>query len=460
MKDLSPSDTAPTATKCPHTIGVTHLSDLRPSDALTAEATERSDSSEGEGPTPFESLPKEAFLGSVTSGVVWLHGPCWLRQQLGDGPMFGAAALVLAEMLRVSIERKRDEVPLSWAWVRSLVGDSKSRNLISKLKEMGAIVPAGLRGPWYFKIPNRYRFTSNYKRLPIGPVELGPKLVLRYKEHHENLIREAFSSAPVYKVLWEDLRHLSLHASWVNCMPSFSASEWMKEWSWLRSVERIATKECYFSCTRAKPGVSDLPGRLHTTFCSTPGALRKYALIDGAPVTCIDVKASQPYLHSTLIPDCEEKRRYLQLVKSGRFYEELAAAGKMTEAPRTKIKQQVFTYVYYGRNEAAEHSPLWTAFRSLFPRLAEAIWRIKQNGHQLLPIKMQFLEANIILHTAVPALKEREPEARVLTVHDAIYVRTEYVNTALECLRDAFQTHTGDSPEFNVEGPPTYTTAG
>jgi hypothetical protein len=41
-----------------------------------------------------------------------------------------------------------------------------------------------------------------------------------------------------------------------------------------------------------------------------------------------------------------------------------------------------------------------------------------------------YLEAEIILHTALPALKQIDPSIRVLTVHDAIYIPTIYASLA------------------------------
>ncbi len=393
----------------------------------------------------------------VSLGLVGLYGPEWLSLRLGNGLKFYSCVLVLGEMLRRSIERKADEIPLSSAWLRGLVGDEMRRTVLPLLMRVGALEPAGVWAPWYFRKTHTYRFTKEYSSQPMGEVKLSPKLLLRYKTYHSRLLKETLSAAPIYQTLWDDLQHLTLHSSWVEGMPMFSAGQWRKEWSWLSSADRITRRDYYFTCARAKSGVSALPGRLYTTFCSTPAALRKYALLDGAPLACIDVKASQPYLHATLIPESSEKVRYLELVKSGRFYEEIAAAGAMKETCRDKIKQDVFSSIFYGKNVVAERTTAWAAFRTLFPSLSEAIKAEKLKDHSALSIKMQFLESNIILHTAVPALKQLEPKARVLTVHDALYVRTEYVPSALKCLEKAFQEHTGDSPNFKVEDPSSYT---
>ena len=88
--------------------------------------------------------------------------------------------------------------------------------------------------------------------------------------------------------------------------------------------------------------------------------------------------------------------------------------------------------------------------------LADAITHEKRIHHRDLAIKMQYLEAEIILHTALPALKARVPECRVLTVHDAIYVRKEHVKDATREMVYAFQKHIGECPALKFEKPPQF----
>ena len=70
--------------------------------------------------------------------------------------------------------------------------------------------------------------------------------------------------------------------------------------------------------------------------------------------------------------------------------------------------------------------------------------------HRDLAIKMQYLEASIILHTALPALKKIDPTIRVLTVHDEIYLPIKFTSNAMKCLSHAFLQHAGNTPEVRI----------
>ena len=279
-------------------------------------------------------------------------------------------------------------------------------------------------------------------------MQLSAKALDRIRALRKAEFQAAINAAPIYATLWEDLNHISLHSSWKTAMPVFSKSEEARAWAWKLSAYQLESHRFSFLCD-PREGF-DLPGRLYTTFTSTPSGLRKYALLDGAPLTCIDVKASQPFLHATLIPEGAEKTRYLGAVRSGDFYKELGAAAGL-KLPRDKIKKKTFAEVFYGRPLPAGASPIWDAFSRLYPSVAQAITERKTPDYRRLAVEMQYLEAEIILHNALPRLKALDPRVRVLTVHDALYVRSDHVELAVSCLQSAFQARTQHQPEFKIE---------
>jgi hypothetical protein len=240
-------------------------------------------------------------------------------------------------------------------------------------------------------------------------------------------------------------------------MPLFSEKDYEKQWSWTRAAELLLSGRPTLSCRQRDD--FDLPGRIYTSFSSTPSALRKYALIDGEPLVCIDVKACQPFLHATLIEDCEERRRYLANVNSGQFYEDLAAEAGLLSLSRAKIKERVFQDIYYGPNQLAYQSPVKDAFARRYPKLSTQIALKKGGDFRTLPIEMQHLEAKIVLYTAVAGLKLAHPRIRLLTVHDSVYVPKRHAEITCEHLHLAFVQHCGSSPEFRVERPPTHSSA-
>lgn len=424
-------------TKCPPTIG---------------EGEEgKEEGGQGElGTSLFtEGMPLAGL--DMRSGLVGLHGIEWLRHRVKDASRFHQCALVLGEMLRRSIELKADHVTLSREWLSGILGDETRRTVLPLLLRIDAIERAGSESPWYHRITRKYRFTAQYSAQPLGTISLAQKLIKRHREHLKARLKSALAAAPIYRILWDDIQFVSLHSSWEKALPRFTPGDWRKQLAWRRSYDEISHRNFRFSCTPSKTGKFLKPGRLSTTFSSTPSTMRQYALLDGIPLVCIDVKASQPFLHSTLIPDSEEKRRYLESVKSGTFYEDLGHAGNWRGSSRDELKEAVFAEVFYGRTLPPEKaSPMWTVFRNTYPTLAEAIAYEKRARYQDLSIKMQYLEAEIILHTALPLLKKGDPSIRVLTVHDAIYVAENHVPAAREALETAFIELTGNSPEFSV----------
>lgn len=398
----------------------------------------------------LEGMPLAGL--DTRSGLVGLHGVEWLRNRVKKDSDLQRCTLVLGEMLLRSIEFKRDYVPLGSEWLRGILGDESGRSILGILKEIGAIEPAGQEGPWYWRITRRYRFTEQYRSQPFGTVSIAPKLIQRYITYYNRRLQLALEAAPIYRALWDDIQHVSLHSSWVETVPQFAIGDWRKQLAWHRSYDEIYRRSFRFSCSLSKAGKFPKPGRIYTTFTSTPSKMRQYALLDGMPLVCLDVKASQPFLHSTLIPDSAEKRRYLEAVKSDKFYEELGAAGNWQGNSRAELKEAVFASVFYGKLLPQEKaSPIWKAFQLTYPGLATAISYEKRNNNRDLAIKMQYLEAEIILHTALPALKQADPSIRVLTVHDAIYVTEDHIRAAKDALHNAFATVTGNCPELREE---------
>lgn len=388
-----------------------------------------------------------------TKGIVWVLGVDWIRERLrmlGTNPKWlEKCCLVLGLMLERTVDRRRDFIPVSSSYLREVLGDESRRYIMPLLERIGAIERSKSEGKWYQRTTQKYRLTPSYCRLPLGYLKLSASLFRRHIEKRRKRLERAIRASPVHEVLWADMQLLSLHPAYEAAIPSFTEGERMKRWAWERVISEILHKDFVFSCPEGKP--RSMPGRIYTTFTSTPKALRKFALLEGRPVVEIDVKCSQPFLHSILISDPEEKKRYLHSVLSGTFYEDIGKASGLDWKNRDALKEKIFASVFYGRTRPVEKDPIWAAFSRLYPTLAAAIASKKRLRYQDLAIEMQDLEARIILQTAVPAIKLHEPNAKILTLHDAIYVHPEHCELAKDCLLAAFEQFTGYSPSLRVE---------
>ena len=404
---------------------------------------------------PTETIWRPAIGVDVEEGTIGLHGVDWLKARLQPRDM-EPCAIVLAEMLKQSISWKRDVTLATQDWMAGLVGDDARRRVLRSLQHIGAICAAD-RANRRCDDPRQFTLTNEYRQQPLGTLPLSNNAKQRIQRSRHYSLEQSLKTSAVCRALWEDLHHASLHPSWIQAMPLFSEKDYAKQWSWTSSAELLLSGRPTLSCRQRDD--FDLPGRIYTSFSSTPSALRKYALIDGEPLVCIDVKACQPFLHATLIEDCEERRRYLANVNSGQFYEDLAAEAGLLSLSRAKIKERVFQDIYYGPNQLAYQSPVKDAFARRYPKLSTQIALKKGGDFRTLPIEMQHLEAKIVLYTAVAGLKLAHPRIRLLTVHDSVYVPKRHAEITCEHLHLAFVQHCGSSPEFRVERPPTHSSA-
>jgi hypothetical protein len=387
----------------------------------------------------------------VREGVVGTRGIQWLEEKLVGIKHISLeqAAIVTGCMLRHSLERKKDHIPASSRWLRDIVGDEARRYIINVLNRIGAIKPVGKKQHWSSQIPNKYAFADEYIHQPLGELKISDRAVARFRDYRAKVINETKAASPIYADLWDDLQHLTIHESWEQAMPQFRESEWRREWAWLESHDRIKAKDFWFTCPKSEDFPK--PGRLYTTFTSTPSALRKYALLHGQPLVEIDVRCSQPFLHASLLAAGDERDRYLESVGNGTFYEDIGKAGGISdEISRDKLKEMVFADIFYGKNRPTETSPMMTVFAELYPKLTAAIRERKTGNHNRLSKDMQYLEAEIILHNAIPRIRERVPGIRILTVHDAIYIPEGWELIARREMTAAFNDTLGFTPSLRA----------
>lgn len=167
-------------------------------------------------------------------------------------------------------------------------------------------------------------------------------------------------------------------------------------------------------------------GRLFTNLTNFPKRLRQFVHIDGQPLWDVDVAACQPLMLSALYEGKHdaERTKYLDAVLSGKFYERLAAAASVKYDDRDKLKEDVFCYVLYG---SPHDHPLWVAFRSLYPVLAEKISAMKEGGLSSLPVLMQKLEATAMIDGAAMACVTAN--IPIITIHDGFLCKKEHAVT-------------------------------
>jgi hypothetical protein len=202
---------------------------------------------------------------------------------------------------------------------------------------------------------------------------------------------------------------------------------------------------------------SDEQGRVYHNFTSLPSDLRRFATFEGRGLFAIDVGNCQPALLSRLYSaDCEEKRRYVALVKENRFYGHLNAKLSLPynlfdSTEKREFKQLVFHKIFYGSNwgKAVE---LTDVFRREFPKLFDAVRDAKKRRHRDLPVSLQKLEAETVIDDVASdfARKHAGETPCLISLHDCLITTEEHVEELKAMIESAFQALLGFAPPVTV----------
>lgn len=182
----------------------------------------------------------------------------------------------------------------------------------------------------------------------------------------------------------------------------------------------------------------DKQGRNYTILVIVPRDIRQFFSYHGQPLFAIDIKSSQPLLHSLLYPDGEpELPKYLSAVQTDfwEFINRSAGSPYDLTDPEQKdlLKGKMWSQVFYGwKEEKPKPNALFArTFEREFPVLWSEIQKTKSRGNKPLPREMQFLEANQVLSAVGRLVGESFP---LITIHDCIVTTKdgiEPVKTAL-----------------------------
>jgi hypothetical protein len=202
----------------------------------------------------------------------------------------------------------------------------------------------------------------------------------------------------------------------------------------------------------------DQRGRLYHNFSQMARKLRRFASYNGQELFAADVSACQPCLLSLLYEDdCDEKRRYIEIVKSNTFYAFLNKRFKQPydisgDASKAQFKQEVFHRILYG-SKWAKPNEMSEVFASEFPTLARLVGEAKRRHHRDLPIRLQGIEAQIVINEAASGFIEAHPgeDFCLITVHDCLVTTEEYVGECARRLRTAFRNVLGFEPKIKIK---------
>lgn len=237
---------------------------------------------------------------------------------------------------------------------------------------------------------------------------------------------------------------------------------------WLYHINRIMSKDFRFKHC-------EVTGRDFTPVTAMPSHPRKFVLLDKKPVVESDVSCAQPLLFTKLVFDycdaqgmtsvpadvykwqalCEEKvaerSLYPHLFKSMqranvtlnclRTVDPVTHKVKFTNEYTKAFKVEFFAGIFFDKDK---NSKMRQVFAAEFPTVSAAITYWKAQPGDNLPVRLQKLEAELLLEKVCPLLLAKK--IKVLTVHDAILSHAEHKSTVEATIRRVFLEETGLTP--------------
>lgn len=181
-----------------------------------------------------------------------------------------------------------------------------------------------------------------------------------------------------------------------------------------------------------------------------PRQLRHTVLLDGEPAVEVDVSASQPRLAASLYPPgSRELPRFMSLLNAGNVYE--VAAGWVGESWSVdRAKEEFFQQVLYGSKAFHGTYPMWGEFAARFPELAVIIERAKGADSSTFPVKLQSIEAGIMLGGVAAELVEQK--VPILALHDGFAVKQGDAEAVAASIHQHWTAGTGQRPVIKVGG--------
>ena len=251
---------------------------------------------------------------------------------------------------------------------------------------------------------------------------------------------------PIYADLWKTLLTVTLaDGIWPLLDQPAKRGEMTKRVWRILAAENIRRRHWYFSH-------DGKTGRCFNNVANFPRELRQFLLLGGHPTAECDIANSQPLFLANLaygLTPSEERLRYANLVRSGRFYETLGQWAGLGGLDREKLKKRVYSGILFGRDH--HRSVLWDALKPHFPQLLAYIDESKREAHNGLALKLQSKEAEVMLGRIIPRLKAEG--IRALSIHDGCLCRAADASWAKLVMEEEVEAAIGIKPTVKIKVP-------
>jgi hypothetical protein len=248
--------------------------------------------------------------------------------------------------------------------------------------------------------------------------------------------------------LIESMKAVSLLPGYLNC--ALEAPIEARP-NFIRHIDRYHDRRY-----SAKPDKKS--GRWHTWATSCPRTLRRFILIDGEQTCEIDYGNMQPWLCLTFYSDADLKNpdvldeisRYREISKKNEFYSFFAKRANvdiLKGENKDEFKERVFKEIFFGPTNP--NHQLWQFFCEAFPVLGRRITEIKAVDYRLSSIRLQAMEAKIVISGVLDKLIDRE--IHCLTVHDSIICKKSDIKEINQLMIEEFKAVMDDDPILKIK---------
>ena len=287
-------------------------------------------------------------------------------------------------------------------------------------------------------------FRGTFRAVPVNQESFARKIKNQNRNHASRVVGDC----PALQHVFETLKKVTIDAAAAEAFTRENFPEtWLdgadinenKRESRLRAIERLSDGD--FSASL------DAQGRFYNNWVQMAGDVRRFCTIGGAPICQADYSSLQPALLAMLYKsDCAEKRKFIALVSTGKFYQFLldyyVSAGEALEFDLSKpedkrtFKDLVFSNFLFCENRVV--SPMRDVFSREFPILTKIIIGKKWKDNGDLPRELQRKEARLVLKTVLPRLIDDFPGIPLLSVHDCISTTAEFIGLVKDYMEREF----------------------
>ena len=360
---------------------------------------------------------------------------------------------------------ENDYVPLNMNLLEELISKREAKNVVANLIKLEIIetdnkVIRGVKSKGYRLVS---RFSDVWFLTPITDLKLAEKLHNKNDIHNCDVNKRGggykvvnfwfneleldYSKAKKYidnhyrKDYLTSLQYINTHQT------EKETTEFKKHFSIVSIYESNLSNITMFKDNEKFICVDNKSNRLHCNLTNISTPLRQFLSLGGDKLWNVDIANSQPTFLGLLMRrrdtiDKEEVERYLEVCKSGQFYEYISELGgldlDLTDYKiRKKFKQSIFSGVLFDRNRK-DLSKWEKTFQSVFPSIFKEVREIKKKDYNAMAIMLQKEESSFIFGCIQKLYSIFKYNIVLLSIHDSIVSTKDGVVKVKDIMEEEF----------------------